>query len=472
MDAPNVLLLVLDSVRAKNMSLYGSMNETTPNIDSFSEGACVYTQARAPSIHSIASHVSIFTGHHVASHGASKHTAHIQQGATIWESLADNFGYETGLFTSNVVLTESSNLHEAFGHVTGPQTSRYPFQSGLTPNDLPGTTGKIEYIRHCLRHDQPIHSLYNGFSEQVRRMKGPSVDGSHGDDYVDSFLDWTAERNGPWAVCLNLMDAHYPYLPDSQYDQWGGDQLRSIHKEINGPLVRQFLNERPWWQLQALEALYDGCIRQLDSIFSRLVGELKRRGSLENTILVVTSDHGEGFGERSRLDRRVRLIDHNWGIAEELTHVPLIVHLPNDELGSRITDPVSLTQFPSFVTEVITGEDPSFRSDEPVLSSTYRVEPPGDELPIPERERKKYFGPWHAVYTRNERGVEKHAVKGDTTVHIQIEDAQNSYSLGKGQRKYVNDILEKVTTEKRLLVEEEPINSSVENRLEDLGYLQ
>ncbi len=66
---PNILLIVLDSARARNMSLYGYERETTPNLNQLEETATVYDQARAPARWSLPSHVSMFTGHHVTQHG-------------------------------------------------------------------------------------------------------------------------------------------------------------------------------------------------------------------------------------------------------------------------------------------------------------------------------------------------------------------------------------------------------------------
>ena len=106
MNKPNVLLVILDSVRAKNTSLLGYPRETTPKLETFAKNATTYTNARAPGIHSISSHTSIFTGYHVAEHQATSHGASLRPGHTVWEMLS-GAGYRTGLFTPNAVVAES-----------------------------------------------------------------------------------------------------------------------------------------------------------------------------------------------------------------------------------------------------------------------------------------------------------------------------------------------------------------------------
>jgi arylsulfatase A-like enzyme len=139
----NVLLVVLDSVRAKNTSLHGYERETTPFLSSFADRSTVYTQARAPGTHSIASHVSIFTGAHVEEHRARRHIAQIDPSRTVWRQLRTEFGYNTGLFTNNRVVSNASNLADAFEHVHEPD---YPLAKRLE-NHVDGTVLKRAYFR-------------------------------------------------------------------------------------------------------------------------------------------------------------------------------------------------------------------------------------------------------------------------------------------------------------------------------------
>ncbi|MGQ3410857.1 sulfatase [Natrinema sp. LN54] len=470
MTSPNVLLVVLDSVRAANTSLHGYYNETTPNLEEFASEATVYTQARSPGIHSIASHASLFTGYEVAEHRAVDHTAELKRGTTIWEELSEE-GYQTGLFTSNTVVAEASSLARPFDDVDGPSSSTYPFPDALSPDELSGATGKREYFTAALSSDHPIKSLYNGVSDQIERIRGPTVDHDESRQHIESFLEWSDNRSDPWAACINLMDAHYPYLPATRYDRWGSSELRRLHEEISEPLLREFLGDRPWWQLGAFESLYDGCIRQADAIVGELIEALKARNDLSETVLVITSDHGEGFGEPCELGTPIRLIDHNFGINEQLTHVPLLVSTPDDNSGLTIDAPVSLTRFPDVVRAYVEGHPRTFESDDPVVTSTYRMQEPGDELPLEPDDREPYFGPWHAVYSTQDGAVRKDARNGDRDACVLIQNARERSVVGGADRPLIEETVSALQPAD-VVSGTQHASDSIKQRLNDLGYIQ
>ncbi|WP_121741001.1 sulfatase [Natronorubrum halophilum] len=474
MSSPNVLLIVLDSVRARNTSLHGHHCETTPVLDRFAEGATRYTQARAPGIHSITSHISLFTGHAVAQHRATDHGVSLKSGHTVWETLVEQYDYETGLFTPNSIVSESSNLAEFFEHLVGPKRRIEAFPEAISPQDVSGNPSYVEYVAECLRDDRPLRSIWNGLArltESGSLAHSPSKE--HGGIYTDELLEWIDNRTGPWAACLNLMDAHYPYVPDDKYNRWGGQKLRAIQDDIpDGPLVNAgFFEDRPWWQLAVLETMYDGCIRQADAHIGKLLTGLHDRNAFDDTLIVVTSDHGEGFGELSVVSPGVRLVDHNWGIDEALTHVPLVVKHPDQRNGEEITDPVSLAAFPSVAERMVEGESrPSFVSDRPVLTTCYRLKEPDESLSIPREDQETYLGPWHARYRTADQGVEKdvHHRGAEMTVHAP--DSRSSY---KRSREPATDTVESTIASLEqidIVAGEQDISDDVETRLEELGY--
>ena len=387
---PNVLLVVLDSVRARNVSHLGYAESTTPCLDAFAEGdrAVRYTNARAPGTWSLPSHVSIFTGLHVREHGITDRSKRLQQGHTVWETLADA-GYETGVFSSNPYLTEVDvGLRDAFDTIAGRIDLPYP--SAGDPREFVrqhGTGSFIAYVRHCLASDQPVQGLVNGAFEKLERdlpavaerLPASLRPGTGGDVYVNRVLEWTADQDGPWAACVNLMDAHHPYEPHPEFDRWGSDCLRELQSDIDSHAWEFVGGQRPWWQRQALEALYDGAIRQADAAVGDLIGALKDRGEPDQNLLVRTSHHGEGFGEPDPTRPGNRTVGHgNGGLAEPLLHVPLVVRYPDGVEPSTVreTAPATLTRFPDVVTGVSDGEAASFVPDGPVLAATTGLDGP------------------------------------------------------------------------------------------------
>lgn len=479
MSPPNVLLVVLDSTRARNCGVYGYRRETTPFLSAWTEEEAVrFEQARSPSIHSIASHTSIFTGYEVEEHNVTEHKSFVKPESTVWDSLSTNHGYDTGLFTPNVIVAQTSNLSESFDTCLGPKRAKFRlFDEGLAPLDLQGNQTRREYAREALKHDNPVRSLLNGVYKKLESRGGAHDPESEAADvYVDEFLDWIDSCSGPWAACVNLMDTHTPFEPTPEHDLWSDDAADRAREEIRNGEVPAPFTEAYWDHLEALEPLYDGTIRQADAAIERLVDALQDRGALDDTLLVITSDHGEGFGERSELESTVRLRHHSWGISEVLTHVPLVVRPPGGSDSRTVDRAATLTRFPTAVQAALGGSDPieAFVPEDAVVSSTYRIRSPGEELELPPAERKKFFGPWQAVYRTADAGVVKYARRGDDAVELLIEDAQSAVCRAEtdgGQVARTFDEFHDASVEVGAASERE-MTDDVEDRLADLGYLR
>ncbi|WP_197075966.1 hypothetical protein [Halostagnicola sp. A56] len=136
---------------------------------SFAENATKYTQARAPGIHSIASHASIFSGHHVEEHKLFEHEAKLNEDRSIWSQLAREYGYSTGLFSPNVVVTKASNLANHFHYTVGPKRFTYP-ESGLTLQDFEEEVSTSKFIKKALNHQEPVQSLLNGIQYKLAKI--------------------------------------------------------------------------------------------------------------------------------------------------------------------------------------------------------------------------------------------------------------------------------------------------------------
>jgi len=477
MTAPNVLLLVLDSVRAQNLGLYGYHRDTAPFLSEYAQRSTLYTQSRAPGIHSVASHASLWTGRNVEEHMAIRHEDRLSPGTTVWETLGDE-GYETGIFTTNPVVAHSSNLATPFEtQVTDDYTdnSEKPFPEAHGPADVVRHEGISGNLRRALRDDQPLKALLNSGYHFVQQKRGGLNESLESEKIVEEFLRWQDETSRPWAACINLMDAHFPYEPADRYDMWGGDGLADLHAELDKPPANEFVGGRPWWQLQAFEHLYDGAIRELDEHISRVISGLEGRGVHDDTLVVITSDHGEGFGEVSRLTGRTKLVDHSWGIHEALTHVPLVVKYPGQSDPSVIDDPATLTRFPAAVTGVLDGDaSPGlFVPDGPVISSTYRLREEDDLIFDESDERATdYYGPWRAVYERVDGVVRKYAKRGNDSLVVDVLDAQRARALDADGSQKVESTFESVQTVDVVETAPRTVSDGVEDRLSELGYLR
>lgn len=480
---PNVLLVVVDSARAKNLGIYGHSRETTPFLSTFAERATVFEQARSAGTRSITGHASLFTGYTVEEHELTTADRKLVPGTTVFERLRDE-GYETGVFSENVWITDLDiGLRDGFDTVVGPQN--VPFPSAVDPRRFVASEGRGMYrkfVRECLEDERTIKSLVNGVATKLASdypRLYPFDAGAPGDVYVDRFLDWQADRSGPWAACLNLMDVHGPYEPVARHNLWGDDELLAIQEQK--PNAWQLLSEpSSWWKLFAVESLYDGSIHQADALLERLVNTLENRDAFDDTLLVITSDHGEGFGEPSRVRPGVRVAGHNTSLHEVILHVPLVVSYPGQRTGDQESGLASLTRFPAVVEQCV--DDPAAQPDftvERAYASSYG-------LLVDEQLRsraRRFQDPdllegfqdrMRAVYHEEDGMVRKRLAFGDkNAVEVAIRDAQTAYIEGETTVQKVDAAFESI--EEKGVVEGaagvEAVGDATKQRLEDLGYM-
>lgn len=481
---PNVLLIILDSVRASNTSLHGHEHETTPFLETFAEEATVYEQARSPGTWSLPSHTSMFTGFHVEEHGVTRAKHSLRPGHTIFETLRDDHGYDTGVFSENTWITDMDvGLKDAFETVEGARNLPYP--DAVDPSNFVLSEGHgqyIGYIKYCLKSEEPVKSLINGVATKLawdypQYLPDSMTATTSADVYTDLFLNWEASCNGSWAACINFMDGHLPYEPKPEHDHWGGKQLRQLQEDMDDQVWTFNGGHRPWWQREALEGLYDGTIHQMDSQIRRIITVLKERGEFENTLVVITSDHGEGFGEPSYVRPDARLAAHGQGIDEALLHVPLLVKGPSQDTASTVQKVTSLTQFPAAVQSALDDQwsNDAFVSKESVVASSH-----GLEEPMKERASKycddlwRFDGDARAVY-RNEDGlVRKDMTWRDEDASILIYNAKLSTKVDDGDaHKYVENTFADIS-DRGVRDEDEgmdDVDEATQKRLEDLGYV-
>lgn len=483
----NVLLIVLDSVRTKNTSLHGYSRDTTPFLSEFSNRATVFSQARAPSVASLPSHVSMFTGYHAAEHGMGNDSHHngvrLQDDVTIWEKLATEHGYRTGIFSNNPYLTAVPvGIRDAFDTVVG-QTEP-PFPDAVDPRSYyDGDINYADWARDCLLSGKVLRSVINGISLKASRSDN-SVYGLpqrlEPNGYADIFLDWIDDISGDnWAACINLMDAHTPYTPAPQYDKWSTEEDWEIQSTIDHFRWEFVGRQRPLAELENLKNLYDGAIHQADSKVQRIISGLERRGLLEDTLIVITSDHGEGFGEPSQIRPNQHAIGHSFGLHESQTHVPLIVRFPRrtDTEQGRYRELASLTYFPSVVMNSIeenTEPAKELLSDSGVLSTQLPLGSKDIQLAATHGIKSKHItGAIRAAYEKREQVNYKYMSWGEKYGKFKLSEEENVIQVADGNaRKRLNQLYN-LCREVDIINRDEKKNTEqrVQERLEQLGYI-
>jgi arylsulfatase A-like enzyme len=327
--ARNLILIVWDTVRSYDLSLYGYEKNTAPNLTRWARQGVVYRRAVAPAPWTFPSHTCFFTGQWPFLNNSQWKSTLESAAPTLAEYLASR-GYQTAGFAANTNhCTYESGLGRGFTHyedyALGPRLL-------LARTVVGSLLGK--YV------------LYWGDYYAKKWIELQSR-GAH--EINSAFLDWLGRRrtDRPFFAYLNYFDAHDPYVPPPEYAQRFGIgpvvpwDYRFLFEYIGIP--KQYLKKQ---YFRLARDSYDDCIAYLDEHLGRLLDDLQRRGLLDSTDVIITSDHGEGFGEHS-------IYGHSYGVNLDETGVPLVILSRKAPAGRVVESGVSLRDLPATVVEML-----------------------------------------------------------------------------------------------------------------------
>jgi len=327
---PNIILITLDTTRADHLGCYGYSRLTSPNLDSFARQAVLYTKCISTSSWTLPAHASLFTGKFTSSHGVRHHPKGPLFLADAVDEGRDRIKIRArGMSAYETTLAEilKSEGYQTAGIAGGPWMKR-------------------------------IFGLDKGFDfyddDQILRSGGRSADLVN--ECAFGWLDQV--RKEPFFLFINYFDPHYPFQPPEEYADIFAKRDRSV------PLAKQ--------PREIKIALYDAEIVFMDVFLGRLFDKLKTDGLFDNTMIVITADHGELLGE-----------DYKWGHGKYLTqeeiYIPLIVKYPSDLVPAGRSDQyiqlvdvfaMILHQLEIPFPENIQGEAPPAITH-PIISETY-----------------------------------------------------------------------------------------------------
>ncbi|MHC4946266.1 MAG: sulfatase-like hydrolase/transferase, partial [Planctomycetota bacterium] len=333
-DRPNVLFVVWDTARADRMSLYGYDKTTTPFLDRWAERARVFERCTSTGGSTVTAHGAMFTGLFPTEHGANNKHPILDEGhETLAEIFQDN-GYATYLYSANPHISDAENFDQGFEKSEHPWTPRFEKTAKrIIMNRLKAKKGSGDF-------------------REMFTKKGGKWGFKAPDELIqNALLEWFDKKDDdrPFFVFLNYMVAHQPLFPQDEYRErfMTPDQVKRSY-EIDHAWSKMWeytfgLYEYPQEELEILSLVYDACMAELDALFESLISALAERGLLDNTIVVLTSDHGEHLGEH-------HMLDHMFLLHEELLDVPLVIHYPKRiEPGREKTPVVNIDLFPTLL---------------------------------------------------------------------------------------------------------------------------
>jgi len=318
--APSILLIILDTVRAQSLSLFGHAEPTSPQLARLAAGGTRFDLAASTAPWTTPSHATMFTSRYLPQHGADWRSDMADSLPTLAEVLAAH-GYRTGGFSANKV-----HAGRSFGFARG----FHHFEDYMvSPGELANSTSLGRFVMGNRRLRRFVDT------QQLPGRKSA-------DDVNASLLHWVdrgADR--PFFAFVNYYDAHFPYLPPEPFATAFGASRTPPSLRLR---LYRFLRPTAW--PRPSEKAYDASIAYLDDRLGRLFDELAGRGILDHTLVIVTADHGEEFGEHGL-----------WGHGDNLylpnLHVPLVLRLPGAvPAAGAIGAPVSLRDIPATIMDL------------------------------------------------------------------------------------------------------------------------
>jgi arylsulfatase A-like enzyme len=339
---PNVLILLVDTARAQNLSCYDYSLPTSPHMDAVAAEGVLYEHAIAPGCWSLPSQMSLLTGMFPAKHGAHELHLFYDHPYSLLPEVLQQQGYHT------LGVSPNSWMSDEFGATHGFDTylklwQCWPTLPARAPHESNGLFATVtqRLNRFYSRHVFP------------RRSRA-----CHVRQRIDKLLDTASE---PFFLYAIFWDMHLPYTPASHHaTRWLSngvthDQAKRVNRNHLRYLAEQTTMSEADFTI--LRACYDAALTSIDEEIGTLVDHLRQRGILDQTILIITSDHGENIGEHG-------LMSHAYSLHDTLIRVPLIIRYPGCfSPGQRVSQQVQLTDLFPTLLDILQLDVPNIRRE-------------------------------------------------------------------------------------------------------------
>jgi len=327
----NIALIVLDAVRADHVSCYGYERPTTPNLDAFAAAKTRYATVVSPGVWTFPSMTSMFTGLYPSQHGMNRANRSVPPELKLLAERLQEGGYRTGGFSANPYVGRT------YGFERGFEVFREFWGMGMAGGgDRSAVRGAVNRsyqwlfprVRGTLKRSQTLTRAYQHYlRRQVEgRDKGAAA-------LTDAAVEWIGQARQdyhPFFLYAHIMEAHAPLAPPSAHVRRfvADDAAIERAREVNQDAMAYMAGANPLTddQMRSLIDLYDASIGYGDELLGRLLAALGDHG---DTVVLITADHGNCFGEHG-------ILDHFFSVHEPLAAVPMVASHP--EIASGVID--------------------------------------------------------------------------------------------------------------------------------------
>jgi len=439
----NILLVTVDSLRYDSRHFLANVLDRVFDPDDIVD----FDRAFATGPGTTPSFPALLTGTHPLSFGG---LGPLSAERPRLSALLGEKGYTAGGFHCNPFLSSNFNYEVGFDEFEDYQNPLMGMATRLFPRGIEVSDSPLGRLDEYIGIMDKIKKLYTIIQGKPRPYVRANV-------IVDDSLEWISHQDGPYFCWSHFMDVHHPCYPPKEYRREEG--VDDVEIEQISDLYSKFLTDSETLskkELTVLQRTYDAAIKYTADEIQRLFRELQKMGEIENTLIVVTSDHGELFGEHDQYGKPERMYD-------ELLHVPLYIINGPDHLRDARTDLVSLVDIPPLILDAVGINVPD----------AFEGRIPGQS------QERSYVVAEHEVHddiivgARSDEWLyELDEIRNETRLFDLTDGFERADSEVAGRsevRAAVDERMAELDIEGYSLQNE--VDGEIEDRLEDLGYL-
>jgi arylsulfatase A-like enzyme len=426
----NVVLISIDTLRADHLQPYGYSRATAPALARLAEDSVLFERCVAQAPTTLPSHMSIFTSLYPSHHGVFRSERWLSDDTVTFVDLLHGAGYTTAAFTGGGFVREKFNYHTFDTFVN---SAFYDLHNSSDDRQL---DQMLEWIAEREQATSPFFLFWHTY-----RVHSPYSPPPGWDRFSDSSYD------GPVEVAPDQTSPVCDDDPDDQGCRWKGKSYYDrLLPELGAADVQQIIDK------------YDGEILEVDSMIDRLWQQLEATGLLDDTVVILTSDHGESFADREKNRRVGHALLYN-----EVLEVPLLFWVPGQERGARVGGLVESIDIGPTLLEILGFEAPAGIDGRSLLTpGTSSAEVAYSESPSQEMRTVIWKG---LKLIESPGEYELYDLRTDPG------ELQNLWGTGHPAEQKLVDVLATIVTGEVVLEGERELDEETLQELKALGYL-
>ena len=326
---PNIILIVMDAAGAKRCSAYGHHRDTTPGLSRIAAEGTLYKHCFAPAPWTIPSHASLFSGLYASEHGCDEKSLQLPEMVYSLPEILQQRGYHTAAISSNGLVTFRRGFDVFYEMDTISYSEDYHvnrIEMMFAKKKIASEFGRFKYLLQYIWDNKCFQFPVINIVDRLYRKNFVNIFNNSSKATKKSFdiCEYLLKRHRnkkPLFIFINVMETHWKYNPPRQYQKFAELDNRERQEILKTDPFEFFVHGIPPDHLSALPLLYEEALAYVDEKIWDFYTVIKHLGLLDETLFIVTSDHGEILGEHG-------IWGHHFSLYNEMIHIPLIMKYP------------------------------------------------------------------------------------------------------------------------------------------------